>query len=114
MHQILDFAGNITSHRLVIKILFNADRQLRRVFTVHVTSDMHGESDLGRRKVIIYIEKSSPNPAVTFPLPPRVVSLRHYDDVSAAPDEVIKGYPVTCVTVMSQFWFGFVCLKTVS
>ena len=84
---------------IVVKILFDSHRKIRRAFTVHLSSDFNGVSDLGTRKVIVYIEQPSANPAVTFPLPPRVVSLRDYDDVSAAKSQIIMGYPVICVTV---------------
>ena len=36
---------------------------------------------------------------VTFPALPVVVSLQDYDDVAAAPDSLLAGYPVVCVTV---------------
>ena len=39
---------------------------------------------------------------VTFPAPPLVVSLQDYDDVTAAPDTLLAGYPVICVTVTSS------------
>ena len=84
---------------VTVKILFDAHRKIRRAFTVHLSSDFYGVSDLGTRKVIVYIEQTSANPAVAFPLPPRVVSLRDYDDVSAAESQIIMGYPVICVTV---------------
>ena len=84
---------------IAIKILFDAHRKIRRAFTVHLSSDFTGKSDLGTRKVIVYIEQPSTNPAVTFPLPPRVVSLRDYDDVSEAGSEIMMGYPLICVTV---------------
>ena len=63
---------------------------------------MTGESGLGLKKVIVYIEQPSTNPTVTFPLSPRIVSLRDYDDVSGAGSEVIMGYPLICVTVSFQ------------
>ena len=97
--QILEFSGNKSSHVIQIKILFDAHRKIRRAFTVHLSSDYTGKSDLGTRKVIVYIEQPSANPAVTFPLPPTVVSLLDYDDVSAAESEIIMGYPLICVTV---------------
>ena len=97
--QILDFSGNKSSHVVSVKILFDAHRKIRRAFTVHLSSDISGESALGLRKVIVYIEQPSMNPAVTFPLSPKVVSLRDYDDVSGAESEMIMGYPLICVTV---------------
>ena len=63
---------------------------------------MAGESSLGLKKVIVYIEQPSTNPTVTFPLSPRIVSLRDYDDVRGAESDVIMGYPLICVTVSSQ------------
>jgi len=100
--QILDFSGNKSSHVVPIKILFDAHRKIRRAFTVHLSSDITGESGLGLRKVIVYIEQPSTNPAVTFPLSPKVVSLRDYDDVSGAGSEIIMGYPLICVTVRDR------------
>ena len=93
---------------IVVKILFDAQRKIRRAFTVHLSPDFTGHSELGRKKVIVYIEQPSRNPAVTFPLPPRVVSLRDYDDISGAESEMIKGYPLICVTVSNysdHFYF---------
>lgn len=49
--------------------------------------------------MIVYIEQPSTNPAVTFPLSPKVVSLRDYDDIGGAGSEMIMGYPLICVTV---------------
>lgn len=100
--QIIEFSGNKSSHVIAIKILFDAHRKIRRAFTVHLSSDITGESDLGIRKVTVYIEQPSTNPAVTFPLSPKVVSLRDYDDVSGAGSEVIMGYPLICVTVSNR------------
>ena len=106
--QILEFSRGNSSHVVVVKILFDAQRKIRRAFTVHLSPDFTGHSELGRKKVIVYIEQPSRNPAVTFPLPPRVVSLRDYDDVSGAESEMIKGYPLICVTVSNysdHFYF---------
>ena len=100
--QILEFSGNKSSHVLTIKILFDAYRKIRRAFTVHLSSDITGESGLGIKKVIVYIEQPSTTPTVTFPLSPKVVSLRDYDDVSGAGSEIITGYPLICVTVSKQ------------
>ena len=36
---------------------------------------------------------------VTFPAPPLVVSLQDYGDAAAAPERLLAGYPVVCVTV---------------
>lgn len=94
---------------IVVKILFDAQRKIRRAFTVHLSPDFTGHSELGRRKVIVYIEQPSRNPAVTFPLPPRVVSLRDYDDVIGAESEVIKGYPLICVTVSNHSDHSYFC-----
>ena len=49
--------------------------------------------------MIVYIEQPSTNPAVTFPLSPKVVSLRDYDDVGRARSKMIMGYPLICVSV---------------
>lgn len=73
---------------------------------------MTGESSLGLKKVIVYIEQPSTNPTVTFPLSPRIVSLRDYDDVSGAGSEVIMGYPLICVTV--SFQKNLVCSRILS
>lgn len=95
----MELFGDNSSHVIRIKILYDKKRRIRRAFTVHLTEDYSGEGDLGTKKVIVYIEQPSSNPAVTFPLPPRVVSLLDYDDVSAAEPQIISGYPVICVTV---------------
>ena len=97
---------------IVVKILFDAQRKIRRAFTVHMSPDFTGHSELGRKKVIVYIEQPSRNPAVTFPLPPRVVSLRDYDDVSGAESEMIKGYPLICVTVSNYSDHLYFCLPS--
>lgn len=95
----MDFSEDNTSHVVTVRILFDANRKIRRAFTVHLSPDVTGTSVLGTRKVIVYIEQPSSNPAVTFPLPPMVVSLRDYDDVIGAESQIIMGYPVVCVTV---------------
>lgn len=100
--QIIEFSGNKSAHVIAIKLLFDAHRKIRSAFSVHLSSDMTGESSLGLKKVIVYIEQPSTNPTVTFPLSPRIVSLRDYDDVSGAGSEVIMGYPLICVTVSFQ------------
>ena len=110
--QILEFSGNKSIHLVPIKILFDAQRKIRRAFTVHLSSDITGESGLGLKKVIVYIEQPSTNPAVTFPLSPKVVSLRDYDDVSGAGSEIIMGYPLICVTV-SDPNLGNHCLRDI-
>lgn len=97
--QIVEFSGNKSTHVIAIKILFDAHRKIRCAFTVHLSSDITGESSLGTKKVIVYIEQPSTNPTVTFPLSPKVVSLRDYDDVNGAGSEIIMGYPLICVTV---------------
>ena len=95
-----------------IKILFDAHRKIRRAFTVHLSSDITGESGLALKKAIVYIEQPSTNPTVTFPLSPKVVSLRDYDDVSGARSEIIMGYPLICVTV-SDLNFGNDCVRDI-
>ena len=98
-----------------ITILFDAHRKIRRAFTVHLSSDITGESGLGIKKVIVYIEQPSTNPAVTFPLSPKVISLRDYDDVSGAGSEVVMGYPLICVTVSKvQYYCGNRCARDIS
>ena len=95
-----------------IKILFDAHRKIRRAFTVHLNSDITGESALALKKAIVYIEQPSTNPTVTFPLSPKVVSLRDYDDVSGARSEIIMGYPLICVTV-SDLNLGNHCVRNI-
>ena len=52
-------------------------------------------------KAIVYIEETNSMADVTFPSPPHVVSLLHYDHAARTPGNLHPpaGYPVICVTV---------------
>jgi hypothetical protein len=101
-YQVLLFSGNLTSHREQIQILFNKNRKMRRAFNVYITSDMASSSGLGRKKTVVFIEKAISSSSVTFPLTPKVVSLRHYDNVNGFIEEIPLGYPLVCVTVRTS------------
>lgn len=72
---------------------------MRRAFHVYIASDMTRSSSLVRKKTIVFIDKTIMTSSVTFPLIPKVVSLRHYDNVNGFVEEIPLGYPVVCVTV---------------
>ncbi|XP_043215814.1 FRAS1-related extracellular matrix protein 2-like [Amphibalanus amphitrite] len=46
----------------------------------------------------VYVKEVEVAADVTFPAPPLVVSLQEYGDVPAAPEALLAGYPVVCVT----------------
>ena len=48
----------------------------------------------------MYIEENSKLADVVFPVPPKVVSLRDYDNVAGSAQKLpVQGYPVVCVSV---------------
>lgn len=99
--QVLEFTGNTSSHKEQIKILHNKNRKIRRAFSIRIKSRQSDPSHIAKKKTTVYIEKSVVS-AVTFPLEPKVVSLRHYDDVNGDATDIPLGYPVVCVTVRSH------------
>ena len=48
----------------------------------------------------MYIEENSKLADVVFPVPPKVLSLRDYDNVAGSAQKLpVQGYPVVCVSV---------------
>lgn len=91
--------GNKLVYVIVIKLFFDVYWKICFVFSVYLSFDMIGESSLGLKKVIVYIEKLFINLIVMFLLLFRIVLLCDYDDVSGVGFEVIMGYLLICVMV---------------
>ena len=102
--KVLTFGKNVTRLEVKIKILHDAEREIREAFTVHLTKDRYRFALIESNKVIVYIEENLYRTGVTFPLIPTVVSLKDYDDMSKAKAEPIQGYPLICVTVSIQYF----------
>ena len=86
-------------------MLYDVNRKIRQAFVLRLSSDENGKNGLGRKKLVIFIEKARRTGVVTFPLPPQLVSLEEYDDVTKASGELAQGYPAICVTVRtSSIW----------
>ncbi|KAK3099400.1 hypothetical protein FSP39_003828 [Pinctada imbricata] len=95
----LYFGPNISQIITEIQILPDRDRENREVFTVHLKQYDKIVSELGRPTYAqVYIVENVKIADVVFPLRPRVVSLRDFDDIGRADTNPINGYPVVCVT----------------
>ena len=87
-----------------LRIFHDKEKGLRRAFSLYLKPDENGVANLGLKKMIIYIEEFGRRTGVTFPLKPRVASLRDYDDLKKARINPIQGYPLICVTVRYCFF----------
>ena len=101
--QKLTFGKNVTKQMVQLRIFHDKEKSLRRAFSMHIKPDEMGIAGLGLKKTIIYIEEVGRRTGVTFPLKPKVASLKDYDDLKNARVNPIQGYPLICVTV------GFSC-----
>ena len=90
-----------------LRIFHDKEKGLRRAFSLYLKPDENGVASLGLKKMIIYIEEHGRRTGVTFPLKPRVASLRDYDDLRTARKQPIQGYPLICVTVSHHFSFEY-------
>lgn len=93
------FANNATKKMVQLRIFHDKEKGLRLAFSLYLKPDENEVAELGLKKMIIYIEEYGRRTGVTFPLKPRVVSLRDYDDLKSARTNPIQGYPLICVTV---------------
>ena len=82
-----------------LRIFHDNEKSLRRAFSLYIKPDTKRVAELGLKKTIIYIEEVGRRTGVTFPLKPKVASLRDYDDLRKAGKNPIQGYPLICVTV---------------
>lgn len=82
-----------------LRIFHDKEKNLRLAFSLYLKPDENGIADLGLKKMVIYIEEYGRRTGVTFPLKPRVASLRDYDNLKTARKNPIQGYPLICVTV---------------
>lgn len=94
----ISFANNATKKMVKLRIFHDKEKGLRRAFSLYLKPDENEVASLGLKKMIIYIEEHGRRTGVTFPLKPRVASLRDYDDLKTARKQPIQGYPLICVT----------------
>ncbi|XP_062869848.1 FRAS1-related extracellular matrix protein 2a [Trichomycterus rosablanca] len=98
--QDVEFKEGETEHYVEVEVLYDGVREMRESFTVHLKPDENMVAEIQMTKAIVYIEETDSMAGVTFPSPPRVVSLLHYDDVKRTLRDTHPpaGYPVVCVT----------------
>ncbi|KAM8897925.1 FRAS1-related extracellular matrix protein 2a [Spinachia spinachia] len=102
--QDVEFKEGDKRHTVQVEVLFDGFREMREAFTLHLKPDENMVAETQVTKMIVYIEETNSMADVTFPSPPHVVSLLHYDDVARTPDHLSPpaGYPVICVTACNS------------
>ncbi|KAK6168396.1 hypothetical protein SNE40_020939 [Patella caerulea] len=91
------FNKNESVKEVEIEILYDGEKEMREVFTVHLRN-RQGIADVKNTKAIVFIEERNKVADVTFPSRPMVVSLRDYDTAENAAERPYQGYPVVCLT----------------
>ncbi|XP_028977079.2 FRAS1-related extracellular matrix protein 2 [Esox lucius] len=92
------FKKGETKHIVEVEVLYDGVREMREAFTVHLEPDYNMVAETQMSKVIVYIEETNSMADVTFPSPPHVVSLLHYDNDGKENLHPPAGYPVVCIT----------------
>ncbi|XP_028838984.1 FRAS1-related extracellular matrix protein 2a [Denticeps clupeoides] len=101
--QDVEFRRGDQQHLVEVEVLYDGVREMREAFTVHLKPDENMVAETQVTRAVVYIEETNSVADVTFPAPPRVVSLLHYDQARAAEDlHPPAGYPVVCVTACDQ------------
>ncbi|CAL8363343.1 unnamed protein product [Lota lota] len=102
--QDVEFKQGDKEHTVEVEVLHDGVREMREAFTVHLKPDENMVAETQVTKAIVYIEETYSMADVTFPSPPYVVSLLHYDDGSRTPEnrDPPAGYPVVCVTACNS------------
>ncbi|BFZ14656.1 hypothetical protein BsWGS_17695 [Bradybaena similaris] len=93
----LVFGANMSRIDVDIEILYDGQKEVREVFSVHLKT-RSGTAKIENAKAIIYIEERTKVADVTFPDRPMVISLRDYDNAESAEEQPVQGYPLVCVT----------------
>ncbi|CAL8307259.1 unnamed protein product, partial [Gadus morhua 'NCC'] len=94
--QDVEFKQGDKEHTVEVELLQDGVREMREAFTVHLKPDDNMVAETQVTKAIVYIEEAYSMADVTFPSPPHVVSLLHYDDGRRTPEnrDPPAGYPV--------------------
>uniref|UniRef100_A0A8C5C0N3 FRAS1 related extracellular matrix 2a n=1 Tax=Gadus morhua TaxID=8049 RepID=A0A8C5C0N3_GADMO len=84
--QDVEFKQGDKEHTVEVELLQDGVREMREAFTVHLKPDDNMVAETQVTKAIVYIEEAYSMADVTFPSPPHVVSLLHYDDGRRTPE----------------------------
>ncbi|ESO98011.1 hypothetical protein LOTGIDRAFT_174476 [Lottia gigantea] len=97
IYKKVTFDKNVSMQEVEIEILYDGQKEMREVFTVHLRN-RKGIADIKNQKAIVFIEERNKVADVTLPSEPMVISLRDYDNSEVAVEQPYQGYPVVCLT----------------
>ncbi|XP_061660319.1 FRAS1-related extracellular matrix protein 2-like [Syngnathoides biaculeatus] len=98
--QDIVFKQGDKEHIVIVEVLFDNLPETREAFTLRLKPVDNTVTGTQNTTATVYIEEADSTADVTFPSPPHVISLLHYDHRAARTwdSHPPAGYPVVCVT----------------